>query len=250
MSRAFALDDVCSVLAVVNAFGAGLRDLLEPSAMLPWAAQHIAEYLAVEACTIVLLDPAGQGAQQVCRHPAQAADPAPDPAEWAPPFAAPRFPLTVGGRLIGVLRVGTGQRPPALAPAEVALAQTLANQLARALERSRLLAESREEGALYQALFEGLDEGILVIDEEGRYRAANPAACALVGYSREELLQMRARDLLASSSVPLAAYYRELLFNGGFRAEFDLRHRDGSIIPVELTTGAVARGCSWASIAT
>lgn len=239
MSQGSVLDDVCNALAVVNAFGAGLRDLLETPTMLRWAAQRIAEYFAVEECTIVLLDAAGQAAQEMICHPAASSEPAPEPAEWAPPFAAPRFPLIIRGRVVGVLRVGSRRQPPELSPSEVALAQTLANQLARALEHNRLLAESRDEGALYQALFEGVDEGILVADEQGRYRAANAAACALLGYSREELLQMRAYDLLADSSTLLAPYYRELLHAGGFRAEFDLRHRDGGIIPVELTTSAI-----------
>jgi PAS domain S-box-containing protein len=238
MSRASTFDDVCNALAVVNAFAAGLRGRLEIPEILLWAAQRIAEYFAVEACAIALLNGGSQGTH-VVSHPPQASEPAPDPTEWAPPFAAPRFPLVLHGRVIGVLRVGSRHKPPHLAPAEVALAQTLANQLALALERNRLLAESRDEGALYQALFEGVDEGILVMDEQGRYLAANAAACALLGYSQQELLQMRARDLVADSSAPLLRYYRELLSAGGFRAEFDLRHRDGSIVPVELITSAV-----------
>ena len=45
------------------------------------------------------------------------------------------------------------------------------------------------------ALFENALDAIFVIDDAGRYVEANPAAGALLGYSREELLSLKAQDI-------------------------------------------------------
>src|SRR3990172_4301255 len=47
----------------------------------------------------------------------------------------------------------------------------------------------------YRALFENSLNTILVANDQGEYIEANSAACALLGYRREELLSMRVPDL-------------------------------------------------------
>ena len=49
----------------------------------------------------------------------------------------------------------------------------------------------------YRALFEGAADAILVADEQGRYVDANPAAVALLGYDRDQLLSMAVGDVVA-----------------------------------------------------
>lgn len=52
-----------------------------------------------------------------------------------------------------------------------------------------------ENNPFYRALFENAVDAILVADDDGRYVDANPAACALLGYSREQLIGRRIADL-------------------------------------------------------
>ena len=47
-------------------------------------------------------------------------------------------------------------------------------------------------------LFERSPEAILIATAEGRFRDANPAALALLGYEREELLGLRLEDVFVS----------------------------------------------------
>src|SRR5690606_1015273 len=58
------------------------------------------------------------------------------------------------------------------------------------------LVELRQAEARYEGLMGGLASAVVVTDAAGWYLDANPAACALLGYPREELLQMRVADLV------------------------------------------------------
>jgi len=64
-------------------------------------------------------------------------------------------------------------------------------------ERSQMaqaLVESRQR---LQALWDNALDAIVLADDCGRYVDANPAACALFGFSRDEMLQQTAYDALA-----------------------------------------------------
>jgi PAS domain S-box-containing protein len=52
-----------------------------------------------------------------------------------------------------------------------------------------------------RALFEGIEDIVFVHDLDGRILDANPAACRRLGYSREELLQLRTFGSGASSNA-------------------------------------------------
>src|ERR1700751_645761 len=54
---------------------------------------------------------------------------------------------------------------------------------------------ARKEGILFHAA-----EAIFLMEAGGRFAEANPAACSLLGYSREEILTMDPRDLLTDVS--------------------------------------------------
>lgn len=68
----------------------------------------------------------------------------------------------------------------------------------RLVQASELLAQRRRElqesQSRLQAIFDSTQDAILLVNDEGRYVDANPAAVALFGYSREELLQRHIWD--------------------------------------------------------
>jgi PAS domain S-box-containing protein len=66
---------------------------------------------------------------------------------------------------------------------------------AKAVEEALREAESR-----FRGLFDGVADAIFVADADGRYLDANPAATALLGYDREELLTLSVADLVADES--------------------------------------------------
>ena len=58
--------------------------------------------------------------------------------------------------------------------------------------------ELRRREQLLRAIFDGVDEGILLVDSAGVYLDANPAACAVFGVQKSELVGRRTEDFAAS----------------------------------------------------
>src|SRR5688572_20166690 len=96
--------------------------------------------------------------------------------------------------------------------------------------------DALQETLLGEAL-EHAPIGAIVLDENGRYLAANRTACRLTGYTREELLDRGPRNL-AVEPEKVPAKLEEMangdLSNGTTR----MRCRDGSCISVEYRVGA------------
>ncbi|UJR83241.1 ATP-binding protein [Sandaracinus amylolyticus] len=92
-------------------------------------------------------------------------------------------------------------------------------------------AESRLASLVEQA-----PDGIFVADLEGHYVEVNPAACRMLGYTREELLGKRIVDLLRPEDVLRLAESRERLLGGRIDdvGEWLLRRKDGTFVTVEV----------------
>lgn len=95
-----------------------------------------------------------------------------------------------------------------------------------------------KQDALYRALFETMQDAILIVDAEtGQILEANPAAEHLLGYDRPTLCQMRQEELYPAE---LTASYRKKFHQAiatGMLRERGLivQHADGSWIPVEIS---------------
>jgi PAS domain S-box-containing protein len=67
---------------------------------------------------------------------------------------------------------------------------------------------------------------ILVADEEMRYVAANTTACRLLGYTREELLQLRITDLAQYPGAE--GEFEAMIAAGELIGRTTVRHKDGN----------------------
>jgi PAS domain S-box-containing protein len=156
-------------------------------------------------------------------------------------------PLVAGEQVLGVLSLamaGSGRR---YGPADAALVEEVAGRAALALAHARLYAterraraEAASAAARYRALFEGIDGAIVVADATGRFIEVNPAASALLGYSRDELLARRVGDLGAGDPAVSHARFAQLQRDGAWHGEVALRRKDGAIVPAESWQQAVA----------
>ena len=95
--------------------------------------------------------------------------------------------------------------------------------------------ELSEEVARRHAVFDHAREATLLADDDGRYIDANPAAVALTGYSREDLLTMRLTDLAwpGRPTEDVERQYQGFLAKGHEDGTFVLLRRDGTTREVE-----------------
>ncbi len=150
------------------------------------------------------------------------------------------------GRIYGTIMVALSS-PAAHLDEEQALFEETADDIAFALHTLEVEEESRRaEQALrtseenYRAIFDGVNEAIIIYDlETGSLLDVNSAACRMYGYSREDFRRLAVADL--SANVPpyteedaerfaaQAARGRPQVF------EWQARHRDGRIFWVEVS---------------
>jgi PAS domain S-box-containing protein len=92
-----------------------------------------------------------------------------------------------------------------------------------------------QELARYKELFDSVAEGVFIFDPEERFVEANDIACGMFGYSKEELLGLKVRDLLDPSSLfRFEDSLDEVREERQAGIELDIRTRQGSVMPVDM----------------
>ena len=95
----------------------------------------------------------------------------------------------------------------------------------------------------YQNIIHTTTDGFWIVDSAGRFLDVNDAYCALVGYSREELLNMRITDIEAvEKPEDTARRIRRIIKTGHDRFETRHRCKDGRIVDIEVSTTYAGAG--------
>ncbi len=91
-----------------------------------------------------------------------------------------------------------------------------------------------------QALFNHALNAILLASDEGWYVDANPAACTMLGFAREELLQTPMNEIVVDgkSAADVGHKWAEFQREGTQRGLIRLRRKDGSLITAEYSAVA------------
>lgn len=102
-------------------------------------------------------------------------------------------------------------------------------------ERRQAEKELEASQRRLQALFDHTLDAILLADDEGRYVDANPAACQLTGYSREELLELAIWDLTPSANQAASREtWSRFQAAGELSGEFEIKRKDNRTLEVEF----------------
>ena len=122
------------------------------------------------------------------------------------------------------------------------LRQAVIDHLKRAQDE---LADSRRR---LQALFDNALDAVLLADDRGRYVDANPAACTLLGYTRDELLALGVADITPAPDIDAGrAAWAAFLRDGRQEGEYTVCRKDGTAAVVEFRAAATS-GCSASAI--
>lgn len=90
--------------------------------------------------------------------------------------------------------------------------------------------------ALYRLLFEhGLD-GLMLTSPDGSILDANPAACRILGRTREEIVHEGRNGVMDASDPRLTGMIEQRQRTGRAHGELTARRKDGSLFPVEVSS--------------
>jgi len=95
--------------------------------------------------------------------------------------------IQIGGVVEGVLNVESDQ-VKGFSPSDRLVLETVAYQMAIAIENARLFGMVKEREDRYRTLVESSPGAVLHLDSEGRLIYANPAASRVTGYEKSDLL--------------------------------------------------------------
>jgi two-component system, cell cycle sensor histidine kinase and response regulator CckA len=101
------------------------------------------------------------------------------------------------------------------------------------------ITERKESANLFQAVFDGAYEAMIISNDEGTYVDVNPAACELVGYTRDELLGQKV-GVLSRTTDTVEQAWRALLKDGAVKGQYEFTRPDGIECEVEFSARANA----------
>ncbi|GAA4674917.1 hypothetical protein GCM10023215_03350 [Pseudonocardia yuanmonensis] len=144
-------------------------------------------------------------------------------------------PLHKGGRFVAAMAVHQAT-PRHWTPDEVALLDAVVVRCWESLQRVHAHARVREGEERYRLLAERATDGIWLADADGHYTDVNPAACAMLGYTREEHLRLSVADIVRPADRDrLDGLLARLRLGAPVSEVWELRRRDGGTVPVELS---------------
>ncbi len=111
-------------------------------------------------------------------------------------------------------------------------------------ERQRAWAALQEMEERYRALFDRSLDCLYVHDFEGKFLDANPAALALLGYTREEIPSVALQSVLSADQLPKALKCIEEIRRTGRQQdslEFNLNHKNGGQVVVDIKASLILR---------
>ena len=89
--------------------------------------------------------------------------------------------------------------------------------------------------AQYRTLFDYAPDGIVIADGESYYIDANASACRMLGYAREELIRLHAKDIVVQmETLHIAPALNAIKAGADYHREWKFRRKDGSVFAAEV----------------
>ncbi len=147
-------------------------------------------------------------------------------------------PLTVGGRIIGVLAVQSYGLATRYTEVEKAALSVVSSQVALAIDRKRSEEARRHAESRFRTVFDEAPMGIILVNTDGHVVKTNPAFHRMTGCSSGELEGKHISDFTHPEDVESSAKAFGALVRGeqsGFQLEKRYLRKDGSSFWARLT---------------
>jgi two-component system sensor histidine kinase/response regulator len=106
----------------------------------------------------------------------------------------------------------------------------------------RALAESK---VLLSTVFDSVQDGIIVAEAQSRhFRMCNAAMCGMLGYSRDELLNLGVAGIHPEESMAYVASQFDRMARGeiGIAPSLPMKRKDGTVFHADVSTGPMMTG--------
>ncbi len=141
------------------------------------------------------------------------------------------LPINYDGRSIACLCVSSSKEPEFPAAARVII-EAIAAQIGGAVARVRVQNALRASEEKHRTLVETMNEGLGIIDENGRIAFVNEQMCRLAGYDRYEVLGRHVWEFLTEDQALILAPQLARRKQGDQeRYEIAWKHKNGAIVP-------------------
>jgi len=144
-------------------------------------------------------------------------------------------PLSSGEQFFGVMEFARRNPSRTFTQRDMTIADGIARQTAVAIERARLVEESRR---LVRAV-ESTEEAVIITDARRRISFANTAFMRTLGYRRDELIGRDAFEIAGGHLPEPAEQFQETLLRRSWRGETTVRRKDGTAIPILLNASLI-----------
>ncbi|MCC7130005.1 MAG: GAF domain-containing protein [Anaerolineae bacterium] len=141
------------------------------------------------------------------------------------------MPITVKGRVIGVLGVDNRQSDKPFGETQVRFLAALANYAAIALENAQLFAHTEAERSKLETILTKSENGVVVVDFDGRLILVNHKAREAFGIHETHLTGKRASDLIQNQDLLEVLRDEDLV--SATRIELTLN--DGCVMNTQIT---------------
>ncbi|MCB9418442.1 MAG: PAS domain-containing protein [Ardenticatenaceae bacterium] len=233
--RRLALEQRLAQFARLNQAGLSLRETLDLPTVLARTRQQVLDLVPADKFDITLID---KGIPQSTIHNPQSDDftrwvaehgrvldldsgnmhfarrhnlapPTPLPAAWL------GIPLIAAEKVIGVMVLQRSAQARPFSPWNREILLALAGQVSAAIQNARLYSRTDEALARrveqLQALLDGMEEGVLLLDGNGRIALVNPFAAQLLGQPASDLFrQSLSSDALSQIGYTKAGWQAQL----------------------------------------
>ena len=143
-------------------------------------------------------------------------------------------PLSSGEQFFGVMEFARRNPSRTFTQRDMTIADGIARQTAVAIERARLVEESRR---LVRAV-ESTEEAVIITDARRRIVFANTAFMRTLGYRRDEVIGRDALEVAGHLPEPVEQF-QETLLRRSWRGETVAQRKDGTTIPILLNASLI-----------
>ena len=149
------------------------------------------------------------------------------------------FPMRQSGQVIGLLNVYSHLNN-AFDPEEIDLLQELADNLAFAL----INIEARQQQAVLHAGAETMEDGLLIMDDEGKILYANPSVAITIGKPHSDLIGSNFRQFIPNQSglEEIEGYYQVLMQQGKANFDYEYLTPEHGLLAYSISTHLVHHG--------